>query len=97
MPVQLNGLLEQQEKDRRERREKMVSGADLIGALRQERRELESKCTSASDRLKKVREETAFLWVSLTLGRVFLSDVTIRYCMPFFFQSPLLYSFEAHI
>lgn len=62
--MQLNDLLEHQEKDRRDRREKIVSGADLISALRQERRELESKCASASDRLKKVREETAFLWAS---------------------------------
>ncbi|CAM9703960.1 unnamed protein product, partial [Ectocarpus fasciculatus] len=59
---QLNGLLEQQEKSRRERRERMVSGADLVSALRQQRRELESKCTSASARLRKIREETGFLW-----------------------------------
>ncbi|CAM9761887.1 unnamed protein product, partial [Ectocarpus sp. 6 AP-2014] len=59
---QLNGLLEQQEKSRRERRERMVSGADLVSALRQQRRELESKCASASARLRKIREETAFLW-----------------------------------
>lgn len=60
---QLNGLLEQQEKNRRERKARMVSGADLISALRQQRRELESKCTSASARLQKIREETGFLWV----------------------------------
>lgn len=64
---QLNGLLEQQEKDRRERRARIVSGADLINALRQQRRELESKCASASDRLRKTREETSFLWVGLVL------------------------------
>lgn len=67
--VQLNGLLEQQEKDRRERRKKMVSGSDLVSALRQERRELESKCAGIADRLKKVREETAFLWVSCLARR----------------------------
>ena len=60
---QLNGLLEQQEKDRRDRRSKIVSGADLIAALRQQRRELESKCASAAERLRKMREETAFLRV----------------------------------
>ncbi|CAM9103522.1 unnamed protein product, partial [Pylaiella littoralis] len=59
---QLNGLLEQQEKNRRERKARIVSGADLISALRQQRRELESKCTSASARLQKIREETGFLW-----------------------------------
>ncbi|CAN0492306.1 unnamed protein product, partial [Ectocarpus sp. 12 AP-2014] len=59
---QLNGLLEQQEKSRRERRERMVSGADLVSALRQQRRELESKCASAAARLRKIREETAFLY-----------------------------------
>ena len=42
----------------------MVSGTDLIAALRQRRRELEGKCASASARLRKIREETAFLWVS---------------------------------
>lgn len=61
--LKLNELLEQQEKSRRERRERMVSGADLVSALRQQRRELESKCTSASARLRKIREETGFLWV----------------------------------
>ncbi|CAN0189347.1 unnamed protein product, partial [Laminaria digitata] len=61
---QLDGLLEQQENSRRERRARMVSGADLIGALRQRRRELEGKCASAAARLRKIREETAFLWVS---------------------------------
>ncbi|CAM9720364.1 unnamed protein product, partial [Hapterophycus canaliculatus] len=40
----------------------MVSGADLVSALRQQRRELESKCASASTRLRKIREETGFLW-----------------------------------
>lgn len=59
----LNGLLEEQEKSRRERKARMVSGADLISALRQQRRELESKCTSASTRLRKIGEETRFLWV----------------------------------
>lgn len=43
----------------------MVSGADLINALRQQRRELESKCANAAERLKKVRDETAFLLVSI--------------------------------
>ncbi len=61
--LQLNELLEEQEKNRRERKARMVSGADLISALRQQRRELESKCTSASTRLRKIREETGFLWV----------------------------------
>eukprot|EP00752_Nemacystus_decipiens_P016340 g14613.t1 len=59
---QLNGLLEEQEKSRRERNARMVSGADLVSALRQQKRELESKCTSASARLRRIREETGFLW-----------------------------------
>lgn len=53
----------------------MISGGDLISALRQEKRELESKCTSVSDRLKKVREETAFLWVRAHHALFFLSPV----------------------
>lgn len=73
---QLNGLLEEQEKSRRERKARMVSGADLISALRQQRRELESKCTSASARLRKIREETGFLWVGDYVGYILMHTTT---------------------
>lgn len=69
--LQLNGLLEQQEKDRRNQRAKVASGADLIAALRQQKRELESKCASASERLRKTKDETAFLRVSCAKSPVF--------------------------
>ncbi|CAM9421490.1 unnamed protein product, partial [Discosporangium mesarthrocarpum] len=59
---QFDRLLEEQERRRRDHRARVVSGADLVGALRHEKRQLEQKLASASQRLEKTREETGFLW-----------------------------------
>lgn len=61
----------------------MVSGADLVSALRQQRRELESKCTSASARLRKIREETGFLWVGDNDSSLLVRDCcpVVRVCV----------------